>query len=49
MPSLADPLVETVFSLKDLVSFYERYAVHDERIRLFCEKVTAMVKTGDHT
>lgn len=49
MPSLGDPLVETVFSLKDLIHFYDKYAVYDERIRLFCEKVTDMVKTGDHT
>jgi len=39
---------ETVFSLKDLVIFYEQYAKFDERIRTFCEKVTELVKLGDH-
>lgn len=39
---------ETVFSLKDLVLYYETYAKFDERIRTFCEKVTELVKLGDH-
>lgn len=39
---------ETVFSLKDLVIFYEQYAKFDESIRTFCEKVTELVKLGEH-
>ena len=39
---------ETVFSLKDLVLYYEQYGKFDERIRTFCEKVTELVKLGDH-
>lgn len=45
---LLDEKVETVFSLNDLIAFYKNYAVYDERIKAFCEKITEMVKTGDH-
>ena len=47
-PKLDSPLLETVFSLKDLINFYETYAMHDERIKMFCEKITDRVKLGEH-
>lgn len=39
---------EVVFDLNDIISFYERYAEHDSRIKQFCEKITDRVKVGDH-
>ena len=48
VPSIDGPEVEIMFSLKDLIKFYGTYAVYDDRIKEFCEKITQMVKTGDH-
>ena len=39
---------ETVFSLQDLATLYENYAVHDERIKDFVEKLVEFVKTSEH-
>ena len=47
-PSIDFPGVETVFSLKDLIAFYEKYSMYDERIKVFCEKVTERVKLSEH-
>lgn len=47
IPELDDSC-KIVFNLQDLITFYERYAVYDPRIKDFCEKITEMVKTGDH-
>ncbi len=46
IPSLDDAKI--VFCMKDLITFYQQYAVYDARIKDFCEKITEMVKTGDH-
>lgn len=48
VPLIDSPEVEIMFSLKDLIQFYKTYALYDERIKDFCEKITEMVKTGDH-
>jgi len=45
---LDSPDLETVFSFKDIVNFYEKYAKYDQRIKLFCEKITDRVKLGEH-
>lgn len=35
---------ETVFSLVDLVQMYKKYALHDERIKDFVEKMKDIVE-----
>jgi hypothetical protein len=40
--------LETVFSLKDLIKFYDQHAKFDEGIRTFCEQITESVKLGNH-
>ena len=47
MPIITDA-TEVIFSLNDIIKFYKNYALRDQRIKQFCEKITEMVKTGDH-
>ena len=47
-PSIDAPNLETIFSLQDLVNFYEKYALFDPRIKSFGEKITERIKLNDH-
>ena len=47
VPIITDA-TEIIFSLNDIIKFYKNYALRDQRIKQFCEKITEMVKTGDH-
>ncbi len=37
-----------MFSINDLATLYENYAVHDPRIKEFVENLVEFVKTSEH-
>jgi hypothetical protein len=37
-----------MFSINDLATLYENYAVNDPRIKEFVEKLVEFVKTSEH-